>query len=208
MKTALILLVVCWLAVLPWSARAAGSPVNRLSDDSADAMEDAMVIFHGVSLSDCLRGNNANRQDCVTLESDPASVARGIAAFGVSDAGQNGGFGAALGKTIDGQWKLWFTSQNPYQLIRLPGQMAVCSGGEGINLRSGPSSDADSVGGYADGTVVDGEQFVLTEPVDPGHIGYGWFRISSPDSGWLYSKYLEAATLNDNCALHNAQVGP
>jgi len=140
------------------------------------------------------------------MESAPAEVARGIAAFGISDAGQNGGFGAALGKTLDGRWKLWYTSQNPYQLTRLPGDMVVCSGGDGVNLRAGPSPDADVVGGFADGAQVTGEQFALTEPVDPGHVGYGWFRISAPDPGWLYSKFLETAALNDQCALHNAQA--
>lgn len=207
MKAALASLVVCLILMLPAQRPVAGAPPNRVSDDSSDAMEDALAIFNGVSLSDCLSGNNPSRKDCVTLESDPAAVVRGIAAFGVSDAGQNGGFGAALAKTADGDWKLWFTSQNPYQLIRLPGNMVVCSGGDGLGLRSNPSADSPSIGAYADGTEVTGEQFVLTEPVDPGHAGYGWFRISSPDSGWLYSKYLESAALNDQCALHDAQVG-
>jgi hypothetical protein len=178
-----------------------------ISDASADAINAALTIFDGVTVDNCINGGNPNRHSCVAMESVPADVDRGIAFFGVSDAGQNSGFGAALGKTGGGEWKLWFTSQNPYQLTRLPGQMVVCSSGDGVNLRSGPSPDAPRVGGYADGTSVTGEQFVLTEPVDPGHAGFGWFRISSPDAGWLYSKYLETAALNDSCALHNAQVG-
>jgi Bacterial SH3 domain len=202
---AVVLSLLC-LCTLLTARRVIGSPLVRVSDASSDALSAALALFDGVTVTDCLNGNNSSRQDCVTMESAPSEVDRGIAVFGVSDAGQNGGFGAALGKTGDGDWKLWFTSQNPYQMTRLPGDMTVCSGGDGVNLRSGPSADAPSVGGYADGTVVTGEQFVLTEPVDPGHAGFGWFRISSPDSGWIYSKYLESAALNDNCALHNAQV--
>jgi hypothetical protein len=179
----------------------------RIADASSDALAAALDLFDGVSVSDCLNNNNPDRRDCVTLESAPEDLARGIAVFGISDAGQNGGFGAAMGRTASGDWKLWFTSQNPYQLTRLPGEMVVCAGGDGLRIHSGPSAEADVPCGLADGALVTGEQFVLTEPVDPGHSGFGWFRISEPQTGWLYSKYLESAALNDHCALHDAQVG-
>jgi hypothetical protein len=163
-------------------------------------------VLHGVPVSDCLGGTNPGRRDCVTSQSSAADIARGIAVFGVSDAGQNGGFGAAFGKTSGGYWKLWFTSQNPYQLLRLPGEMRVCGEREGVNIRSGPSADGDLVGSLPDLSMVTGEQFVLTESVDSGSAGFGWFRISSPLGGWVYSKYLEAAELDANCTIRNAQV--
>jgi hypothetical protein len=175
-------------------------------DSSSAALTAALQIFNAVAVGDCL-GNNPNRRQCVTPESTQGDTDRGVAAFGVSDAGQNGGFSAVLGTTPDGSWKLWFTSQNPYQLTRLPGDMVVCAGGDGLRLHSAASNDAPAIDGLDDGTLVRGEQFVLTEPVDPGDAGFGWFRISSPEPGWLYSKYLENAALHDNCALHDGQVG-
>jgi hypothetical protein len=189
------------------AARPAGAESSAVvaGDASSAAISAALDIFNGVAESDC-RGNNPQRLQCVTPESTPADTERGVAAFGVSDAGQNGGFNAALGKTPDGSWALWFTSQNPYQLARLPGQMVVCAGGDGLRLHSDIGNDAATVDTLADGTTVTGEQFVLTEPVDSGNAGFGWFRISAPEAGWLYSKYLENAALNDNCALHDAQV--
>lgn len=181
-------------------------PGQSGTDAAAVAFAAAREVFHGIPLDDCL-SNNPQRLDCITAESSAAEIARGIAVFGVSDAGQNSGFEAAMGRMQNGSWRLWFTSQNPYQLTRLPGDMVICAGGDGVHLRASPSADAAAVDTLPDATAVTGEEFVLTEPVDPGSAGFGWFRISSPESGWLYSKYLEAAVLNDHCALHNAQLG-
>jgi len=189
------------------AAAAADRSALRLEggDSSSAALAAALQIFNAVVESDCLH-NNPQRLQCVTPESTRGDTDHGVAAFGVSDAGQNGGFNAALGLTSDGSWQLWFTSQNPYQLTRLPGDMVICAEGDGLRVHSAAGNDASVVDTLADGTVVRGEQFVLTEPVDPGRAGFGWFRISSPDTGWLYSKYIENAALNDNCALHDAQV--
>jgi hypothetical protein len=175
------------------------------SDSYNAAVAAALQIFNGVLETDC-RDNNPDGLQCVTPESTPGDTDRGVAAFGVSDAGQNGGFNAALGLTADGAWKLWFTSSNPYQLTRLPGDMVICAGGDGLRLHSAIGNDAGTVDTLADGTQVTAVKFVLTEPVDPGNQGFGWFQISSPESGWLYSKYLENAALNDGCALHDSQV--
>lgn len=179
----------------------------QASDDaSTAAFAAARDLLHGVSQADCLQ-NNPGRLSCLALESVPADVERGIAVFGVGDPDGNGGFDAVMGHMADGSWKLWFTSQNPYQPTRLPGEMAVCAGGDGVNVRASASTDASVVDHLPDGAHVTGEEFLLTEPAEPGHQGFGWFRISAPDAGWIYSKYLEAATLDDACALHNAQVG-
>lgn len=166
----------------------------------------AEQLFNAVAQTDCLN-NNPDGIDCAALESSPADVAGGIAVFGIADPGGNSGFSAVLGLTQDGSWKLWFTTSNPYQLTRLPGDMVVCADGGGVNLRSGPSTDAGVVDTLAEGTTVTGIQFVLTEPVAPGQAGFGWFRINSPEAGWIYSKYLETAALDDSCALRNVQVG-
>jgi len=211
-RARLALLLVTGLVAVAMTAApthsAAGRSALRLDggDSSSAALSAALQVFGGVVESDCLH-NNPQRLQCVTPESTSGDTDRGVAAFGVSDAGQNGGFNAALGLTSDGAWELWFTSQNPYQLTRLPGDMVICAGGDGLRVHRVAGNDAAVVDTLADGTVVRGEQFVLTESVDPGHAGFGWFRISSPDSGWLYSKYLENAALNDNCALHDAQLG-
>jgi hypothetical protein len=195
----LVLVVVAALGVRPLQGH------DALREQASGATAAALDLFHAVLQSDC-NGNNPDHSSCVAIESTPTDVEHGIAAFGVGDPDGNGGFAAVMGRTSGGAWKLWFTSQNPYQLTRLPGDMVVCAGGTGVNLRDGPSTDAAVVGMLPDSTRVTGEEFVLTEPVDPGNAGFGWFRISAPKAGWVYSKYVEAAALNDNCALHNAQV--
>jgi hypothetical protein len=56
-----------------------------------------------------------------------------------------------------------------------------------------------------------GEEFVLTEPgmlasaEDPGEWGHGWFRISAPSEGWIYSKYVAGvgADYPADCSLHD-----
>src|SRR5205085_12312267 len=113
------------------------------------AMAAALQVFNAVPQADCLAGSPA-KPICVALQSTPADIDRGFAVFGVGDVDGNGGFLGVLGRTGAGDWKLWFTSQNPYQLTRLPGDMIVCADGTGVNVRSGPSADADRVDGLPD----------------------------------------------------------
>jgi hypothetical protein len=202
------------LAALAAAAMAGGigsRVVRAQSGDAQAAMAAALRIFHGVAQSDCT-SNNPQGLGCVELESDAQTVMAGIADFGVSDPAGMGGFHGILGRSGDGSWNLWFTSQNAYQLLYLPGDMVVCAFGDGLTVRSGPSTNAAQVDVLADGARVTGQQFQLSDPGSgPRQAGFGWFRISAPEDGWVYSKYLEAAALaaTDHCVTHDAQVqGP
>src|SRR5487761_583449 len=189
------------LIVHPGSSWAVQSQDAQTS--AAAVTNAALQRFNAVSQVDCL-DNDPEWLDCVALESTPSDIQGGIAIFGVADPDGNNGFTAAMGRMQDGSWRLWFTSNDPYQPTRLPSEMVVCAGGDGVNVHSGPSADSDVIDALPDGAGMTGVAFVLTEPVDPGHAGFGWFQISDPDSGWVYSKYLEAGSLNDGCALHDA----
>jgi hypothetical protein len=87
--------------------------------------------------------------------------------------------------------------------------MMVCAFGDGLTVRSEPSTSAAKINVLADGDQVIGQQFVLTDPgAGPGEAGFGWFRIGAGEDGWVYSRYLEAASLaaTDHCVTHDAQV--
>ena len=57
----------------------------------------------------------------------------------------------------------------------------------------------------ADGTIVRGDRFLLTEPGDANadKWGYGWYHIAAPQDGWAYSKFLSNAQIGD-CSLRDA----
>jgi hypothetical protein len=98
-----------------------------------------------------------------------------------------------MGKTPSGDWAYWTGTQQDLEPLTLPGDMLVCTGGAGLNVRSDPSATATLIQTLTDETVVRGEQFVLTEPgTFLGSGGNGWYRISAPTSGWVYSPYVFA----------------
>lgn len=166
-------------------------------------MAAALKRFDGVRDIDCTT-NNPQKKGCLKLQTEPSAVQRGIAIFGVSDPG-GGGFVGVMGRDQTGEWKFWFGTQNAYQLLTLPGEMLVCAEDQGLNVRSAPTTDAPTATVLKDMTVVRGEEFVLTEPAsDTLKAGYGWYRLSSPQEGWAYSKYLINAALRD-CSTRNVQ---
>jgi hypothetical protein len=82
-----------------------------------------------------------------------------------------------------------------------------------VNVRSSPSTDASVVATLADSTSARGEEFALTLPRKlsiPPTEGYGWFRISSPQAGWVYSKYVAGigTTYSADCTEHDAIEQP
>lgn len=155
-----------------------------------------------MSDADC-ETNNPQKKQCVSAQSSPSTVQRGIAVFGVSDPGGFGAFAGVLGRDPAGEWKFWFATQQAYQLLVLPGDMLVCAEGDSLNVRSAPTTDAQVVGSLSDLTAVRAEEFVLTEPAsDLDKPGYGWYHLSAPLDGWAYSKYLTNADLGD-CSLRD-----
>ncbi len=137
------------------------------------------------------------------LQSSAATVERGIADFSVDT---QGGADVVLGRNADGNWQIWFVNAEPYQLTHLPGDMIVCADGDGLTLRSVPSGAGTALDVLADGTTVTAGQFVLTQAGSLSAPGYGWYEISAPESGWLYSQDLEDASLQDGCARRDQQV--
>ncbi len=166
------------------------------------ALVAALEYFDAVSDADCQTNNPQNKR-CVGLSSQPSTVQRGIAVFGVASPDGPGGFAGVLGRDPAGEWKFWRAGQQDYQLLTLPGDALVCAYGSRLNVRSEPTTDAPAVGVMEDLTAVRAEEFVLTEQGSDLQQGHGWFRLSSPLDGWVYSKYLTAA-LWDDCALHDA----
>ena len=153
---------------------------------------------------------------CVEPQSTAAHAARGIALFGINSFGptEDGGIGqggaiAVMARGPDGQWRLWYGTQNfSYRLLVLPGDMIVCADGDGANLRAGPSTDASIVAVLPDLTPVRAERFTLTEPAAgrAQAAGTGWYQLSAPLEGWAFSQLLSDAQYGD-CSMRDLQVG-
>jgi len=135
--------------------------------------------------------------DCIREGLVGPSVDRGI--IQLAYAGADGG-GAALVMAAgeDGAWNLWFASQRDiYQLLNLPGELRVCSGGEGIALREAPSIEAASLASASDGDILQADSFLLTEAGSLEAWGAGWYRISAPAEAWVFSRDVADATTGD-----------
>ena len=186
---------------------APAEPTVEPSPEAVDAaFAAALEHFDAVSDADC-ETNNPQNKSCAGLSSQPSTVQRGIAVFGVSGP-DGGGFAGVLGRDPAGEWKVWRKVQQDYQLLILPGDALVCGYGAGLTVGSAPTADAAAVGVLDDLTTVRAEEFVLTEQASDPAYGYGWFRLSSPLDGWAYSKYLTNASYGD-CSLHDGmEPGP
>ncbi len=187
---------------------ASPSPSATTPESEADrALAAAEVVLGGAAGPDCIP--TAEAPVCILPAPSLASPKRGIAAFDVSFY-PGGGAIEFLGKTPEGEWEFWFGTQDiTYQLTVLPGDMRVCAGGAGLNLRASPSVDSDAPALLADDEMLTVDRFVLTEPGSRSptgaEAGYGWYHSMSPEAGWAYSKYLSDASLDD-CTVHDALV--
>ncbi|MGD9933993.1 MAG: SH3 domain-containing protein [Dehalococcoidia bacterium] len=178
------------------TATQAASPTNPLPVALAD--------LGGITGQACERPENAGKP-CVELQSTDVTVRGGIAVFGVSSGG--GGSAAVYGRNSDGEWKLWFRTQNAFSLLFLPGDVRICADGDGLNVRSQASLAGPVVTTLADETVARAEEFVLdTAGANSAQRGFGWYRLTAPVEGWAHSEFLAAAAHGD-CALRDAQIG-
>ncbi len=171
------------------------------------ALAAAEVIFGGIADPDCVPA--ADSPICIVPQPSLGATERGIVAFGVSDYPAGGAI-VFLGRTPEGEWEFWFGTQDiTYRLTALPGEMRVCAGGAGLNLRASPSTDSEALAALPDDVGVAVDSFVLTEPgmMSPTgpEAGYGWYHLTSPEEGWAYSKYLSDASLDD-CSIHDIMV--
>jgi len=188
--------------------RGASSSASPSEDPAEAALAAAIELLEGVSEADCTT-NNPEQADCVSIDPDdrePASL--GIAVLSVE--GPAGGSSALLmGREADGNWAYYAGGQQYYQASKLPGEMTVCTQGTGLNVRAEASATAQLVRTVEDNSTVSGEEFVLTQPGTPPTAspvpGYGWYRISAPVEGWVYSKYVSGLA---DCSLHDSLETP
>ena len=191
-------------AIITSGASSSASP----SEDPAEAaLAAAMELIEGVSEADCMT-NNPEEKECVSIDPNSREVAaRGIGVLGVQ-APRGSGYALLMGHEPDGNWAYYAGGQQYYQASKLPGEMTVCTQGSGLNVRAEPAADAQLVRTVEDNSTVTGEEFVLTQPGTPPPsfvAGYGWYRISAPAEGWVYSKYVSGLA---DCSLHDGLETP
>lgn len=185
----------------------ASSSATPGEDPAEAALAAGIELLDGVSEADCTT-NNPEQKECITLDPDNRALAsRGIAALG-AQAPAGGGAALLMGREADGNWAFYAGGQQYYQAWKLPGEMLVCTQGSGLNVRAEPAADAQLVRTVEDNSTVTGEEFVLTQPGTPPPsfvAGYGWYRISAPAEGWVYSKYVSGLA---DCSLHDGLETP
>ena len=192
------------------SATVAGSPAPTATPaaSEADRAAAAKTIIGGVVDAACTP--SPETPACTVPKPSLGTPERGTAAFGISSY-PGGGAMEFLGQTPEGEWKFWFGTQSTaYQLTVLPGEMRVCAGGAGLNVRASSAVESESLALLNDGTIISVDRFVLTEPASRSattgvRAGFGWYHVTSPKEGWAFSKYLSVASLGD-CSVHDAQV--
>ncbi len=189
----------------PAATVAAGNttPGNDRIADEDKVQQAAEAIFHGRFDPQCKSTPISSGESCLDPRNTLDTLLAGVSVWSVSDAGGSTGYTGVLGRTADGEWKLWFSGQQFYQLIELPGQARVCADGQGLNLRKSPSQTAERIASIADGDVVTADRFTLTEPGTPTAPGYGWYHLTTNPDGWAYSKYLADAK-QSNCDARNS----
>ncbi len=212
-----------WALLIGWVAAHADSTSSQVAEQTpeeaaATSLNAAHELFGGVADPACKPGQPG--LVCVEPIATPEQAARGIATFGVSGSGPEGlgAFQGSLGRDPSGVWRFWFGTQNvSYQRFALPGEMVVCADGDGLNVRAAPGTDATILDVLPDLTRVQAEQFTLTEegalPTETTDqvVGAGWYLLSAPVAGWVYSTFVEdamvsGATNQPPCAIRNLFV--
>ena len=181
--------------------------------DRALAAELAMnpgALVATSSTDSCTNPGGLGGTACIYSESSAQTAAAGLAMFAIETSG--GGAHEILGLTPDGSWQFWFATQQPvYQLLTLPGSLLICAGGDSLNVRASPAADAAIVTQLRDGSQAMADSFVLTQPGDhsaPGQPVFGmggWYRITAPAQGWVYSRFVTDASLG-NYLWHDQQT--
>jgi hypothetical protein len=179
-----------------------------VSSEADRAAAAAKTIIGGVVDAACTP--SPETPDCTVPDPSLGTPQHGTAAFGISSY-PGGGAMEFLGQTPEGEWKFWFGTQSTaYQLTVLPGDMRVCAGGAGLNVRASSAAESESLALLNDNTIISVDRFVLTEPGSRSaatgmQAGFGWYHLTSPKEGWAFSKYLSVASLGD-CSVHDALV--
>jgi heat shock protein HslJ len=179
------------------------------TDEAARAMQAALTTLGGVPKSEC-RPPAASGTPCVELVIDAAqqsTLPRGIARFSVTYVEEAGSFVAFFGRTSSGAWQFWFGTQERLSpLVALPGDLLACTGINGTRAHLFIDSASEPLPPL---TRLRAEAFVLTRAGDFGSdsgstSGSGWYRISSPEAGWIAERDVTAAEIGD-CSIHDVQ---
>ena len=202
-------IVACLLAAVVAAAHGGGLPhalAEESEDDAMAAFVAALRTVNGVPEPDC-SVDDPQQRPCVSPLAGSAPE-RGVAAFSIRNADGLGGGVLVMGRTPEGEWRYWLGGQQYYQRVTLPGAMVVCADGAGANLRAAPSTNAEVLSVLPDLSVVEAEQFVLTEPGSRSldRPGAGWYRLAAPSEGWVFSTLL-AIDSPAGCALRDVLVG-
>lgn len=147
---------------------------------------------------------------CITTADPGVAVDLGIMRLAYNPPeGQGGAAAIFAGRTPAGTWDFWYgTQQGVYRLADLPGDILVCAGGDGLNIREKPDQASKVVGFAKDLTRLRADQFVLTTPGAVGAggaSGSGWYHVTGPTpatTGWVSSQYITDARLKD-CTVHD-----
>ena len=126
----------------------------------------------------------------------------------ISFTSSESGIVVAFGRKGDGSWGYFVVIANGGggPVLQLPGDASVCADGDGLNLRSEPSTTSAVVTLVRDNTVVRLDRFVLTKTGVPttaaasGQNGEGWYHIASPQAGWGFARLLVRAD-QPQCAI-------
>ncbi|MGD9892476.1 MAG: META domain-containing protein [Dehalococcoidia bacterium] len=179
------------------------------TDEAARAMQAALTTLGGVPKSDCV-APAATGTPCVELVTDAAqqsTLPRGIARFSVTYVEEPGSFVAFFGRTSSGAWQFWFGTQEQLSpLVTLPGDLLACTGINGTPARLVTDEGSDPLPSL---TRLRAESFVLTQPGAFGSqtvptSGFGWYRVSAPEAGWIAEPDVTDAMIGD-CSIHDVQ---
>jgi hypothetical protein len=191
------------------TATATPEPARDPGAEAAAAIEAASALLDAAHIEpfnrdSCLEANPESLI-CISLQSPPAQVAAGIARFRAGDL-EGGAFIFFMGRKADGTWALWFATQQRYDVLdSLPGLLLTCGGGRPVTVREGPSATAVETGAVEHRSELVAAEFVLEEEgtlTAGGQWGSGWYRVTSPVSGWVSDADVTDAGLGD-CLLHD-----
>lgn len=182
------------------------APISAAATDLASAsLAAALRLVDGAPESVCAL-EPLTQRICVAPVAG-SDTERGVAAFSVRAATGPGAGLLVLGRDAAGAWGYWFGGQQYYQPSTLPASLRICADGVGANIRAAPGIEADRLDTLPDLTLLRAEAFVLTEPgdLDAGRAGAGWYALSAPEEGWIYST-LATSTQMEDCTLRDTLV--
>lgn len=169
------------------------------SDGGAQALLSAASAELGVPAGDAC----GDEDDCVEQLPDGTDPSGDIARLAYVSA-SGGGAIIVMARDAAGDWGVWMLTQSPYQLLQLPGQLMACA--RPTVIRDEPAPGAAALGEVERLEALQSTGFVLAERGSLSGAGAGWYRVSSPIEGWVYSRDV-TRTSDDSCALRDAAEG-